>query len=102
MSFKNSLSDAIAAEARLIILRELAGQTDGRLSSLSIRSILDVHAIRRDGDWIATQLRKLESLGAVELGEAGSTLIAKITRLGRDHVEERAVLSGVARPSEAE
>ncbi|ALG60891.1 MULTISPECIES: hypothetical protein [Citromicrobium] len=102
MSFKNSLSDAIAAEARLIILRELAGQTDGRLSSLSIRSILDVHAIRRDGDWIATQLRKLESLGAVELGEAGSTLIAKITRTGRDHVEERAVLSGVARPSEAE
>lgn len=102
MSFKNSLSDAIAAEARLIILRELAGQTDGRLSSLSIRSILDVHAIRRDGDWIATQLRKLESLGAVELGEAGSTLIAKITRPGRDHVEERAVLSGVARPSEAE
>ena len=83
-------------------LRELAGQTDGRLSSLSIRSILDVHAIRRDGDWIATQLRKLESLGAVELGEVGSTLIAKITRPGRDHVEERAVLSGVARPSEAE
>lgn len=102
MSLKRDLADAIAAEARLIILRELAGQTDGRLSSLSIRSILDVHAIRRDRDWIATQLRKLESLNAIELGETSSMLIAKITRTGRDHVEERAILSGVARPADSE
>jgi len=102
MSFKQNLAEAIAAEARLIILRELAEQTDGRLSSLSIRTVLDVRGISRDSDWIKTQLRKLQGLDAVELTEAGSTLIAKITRTGRDHVEERAVLSGVARPAEAE
>ena len=102
MSFKQNFADAIASDARFFILRELSQQKDGRLSSLSIRRVLDVHSISRDADWIATQLRKLEDLGGVELSEAGSMLIARITRTGRDHVEERSFLSGVTTPSEAE
>jgi hypothetical protein len=97
-----SLAEAVAAESRLRILKELAGQTDGRLSDLMLQKVLDVYGFRRDRDWVRTQLRKLEALGAVELTSAGETLIAKIARPGRDHVEERAVLVGVARPSEVD
>ncbi|MGL1687225.1 VpaChn25_0724 family phage protein, partial [Vibrio parahaemolyticus] len=81
-------------EARLHILKELVKQVDGRLNELLLRRVLDLYGIRRDKDWIATQLRKLEALGAVELVSAGEMLVAKITRAGRDHVEERAVIEG--------
>lgn len=95
------LADAIAADARLQILQELARQVDGRLSELLLRRVLDIYGIRRDRDWVATQLRKLEMLGAIELSSAGETLVARLTRAGRDHVEERAVIEGVTRPADA-
>lgn len=94
------LSEAIAGDARLIILRELSEQVDGRLSELLIRRVLDDYGIRRDRDWIATQLRKLAQLGAIELATMGQTLIASISRMGRDHVEQRAVIEGVTRPAD--
>lgn len=96
-----NLADAIAADARLMILKELVKQVDGRLSELLIRRVLDVYGIRRDRDWIVTQLRKLEALGAIELQEAGDVLVARISAAGRDHVEERAIIHGVTRPSES-
>jgi hypothetical protein len=97
----SGLADAIAADARLTILKELASQTDGRLNDQLLRRTLDMYGIRRDRDWIITQLRKLESLGAIELQEAGTILVARISPLGRDHVGERAVIEGVTRPHEA-
>ena len=97
-----SYDDAVARDARLFTLKELAKQTDGRLSELSIRRVLDVYGIRRDRDWIELQLRKLESLGAIELTSAETVLVARLTRTGRDHLEERIVLPGVTAPAEAE
>lgn len=88
--------------ARLYILRELAKQSDGRLNDLSLRLALDMYGIRRDRDWVRTQLRKLEALGAIELNAAGEMFIARIVRAGRDHLEERAVIEGVTRPADAE
>lgn len=96
------LSDAIVADARLAILRELANQVDGRLSEQLLKRVLDIFGIRRDRDWIRTQLRKLDMLGAVELKSVGEMLVAQITRAGRDHVEERAVIEGVTRPADAD
>lgn len=95
------LADAIAGDARLLILKELTKQVDGRLNALMLGRVLDAYGIRRDRDWVATQLRKLEALGAIELQHAGELLVAHITRAGRDHVEERAVIEGVTRPAEA-
>ncbi|MEL7698666.1 hypothetical protein VO57_015490 [Citromicrobium bathyomarinum] len=102
MSFKNDLAEAIAAEARLRILQQLAEQNDGQLSIVMLKRVLDSFGYRRDRDWIETQLRKLEAVGAVELFAPGGTMVARIARAGRDHIEERSVLGGVARPSEAE
>ncbi len=96
-----NLADAIAQDARLQILRELKRQVDGRLNELLIRRTLDVYGIKRDRDWIATQLRKLEALGTIELQSAGSVLVAKVTPLGRDFLDERVVIEGITLPSEA-
>lgn len=96
----SELADAIARDARLRILEELEQQADGRLNEILLVRVLDAYGIRRDRDWVATQLRKLEALGAVELQTAGTVLVAHITRDGRDHVAERAVIVGVTRPAE--
>lgn len=94
------LADVIAADARLIVLRELVQQVDGRLSEQMLRRALDVYGIRRDRDWLRTQLRKLDALGAIELRSAGEVLIAHVLRVGRDHVDERALIEGVSRPAD--
>lgn len=102
MSFKADIAERIAAEARLRILQQLADQVDGRLSIVTIKRVLDAFEFRRDRDWIETQLRKLEALGAVALLTPGGTLAAQIERAGRDHIEERSILAGVLRPHEVE
>ena len=67
-----SFSDLVAADAKLIILRELHSQVDGRLNEISLRRLLDVFGIKRSADWLATQLNALVELGAVELRSIGA------------------------------
>lgn len=86
-------------DARLIILRELNRQTDGRLNEVLLTKTLDTFGHNRSREWVRTQLRKLAELGAVKVTEAGSIMVAAITRSGIDHVERRAIIEGVARPS---
>ncbi|MER8990429.1 hypothetical protein [Mesorhizobium sp. M0678] len=86
-------------DARLIVLRELNRQTDGRLNEVLLTKTLDTFGHNRSREWVRTQLRKLAELGAVKLTEAGSVMVAAITRSGVDHVERRAIIEGVARPS---
>jgi hypothetical protein len=102
VSFKQSLDQAISEEMRLRILQQLENQVDGQLSIVLMKRVIDSYGFRRDRDWIETQLRKLEALGAVSLSQPGGILIARIERPGLDHVEERSVLAGVTRPRDAE
>lgn len=96
----NTLNDLIVADARLVILRELGEQVDGRLNEVALTRVLDAFGIRRSRDWVRTQLRALNELGAVTISEAGSVMVAALSRLGRDHIDRRAVIEGVARPSD--
>lgn len=94
----------IILDARLVILRELAKQPDGRLNETLVTRALELFAYNRSREWVRTQLRKLEELGAVRImsvdrPEVEPILIATITRAGVDHVERRSFLEGVARPS---
>lgn len=89
----------IAEDARLVILRSLAKERDFTLNETIIGAALDAFGHRRSREWVRTQIRKLEELGAVTVTEAGSVLVATITTDGTDHIELRAVLDGVARPS---
>lgn len=95
-------NDLIEREARLVVLRMLAEQSDRRLNSAVMREALaEEWAINRSRDWLHVQLRDLAEIGAVELEEAGSVLIVTLTDRGLDHVERRTVLAGVKRPSMA-
>lgn len=95
MSFEQHLSE----DARLVILRGLVDETDGRLNEIALTRLLDTFGHRRSREWVRTQIGKLKELGAVTVDEAGTVLIASITRAGIDHVERRSVIAGVARPS---
>jgi len=98
-----SLSEIMEREARLVVLRMLAEQSDRRLNSSLLRDELaERWAINRTRDWLHTQLRFLADVGAIHLTEAGSVLIAEITLRGLDHVERRIALDGVKRPSPPE
>lgn len=94
-----SYQEHMTLDARLVILKELAAQADGRLNEVLLEKVLDVFGHRRSREWIRTQLRKLEELGAVKLDEVGTVLVAALTRAGLDHVERRSFIDGVARPS---
>ncbi|WP_336801546.1 VpaChn25_0724 family phage protein [Kaistia sp. MMO-174] len=89
----------LVEDARLVILRELVRQLDGRLNETLITRVLETFGHRRSRDWTRTQLRKLSELGAVRISEAGTIMIAEITRAGVDHVERRSQIEGIARPS---
>ncbi|MBB5987418.1 hypothetical protein [Sphingobium lignivorans] len=95
-----SYSDAITADARLCILKELARQVDGRLNEVGLTHVLDAFGIRRPRSWVRTQLLALDQLGAVKVTELGTVMVASLTKLGRDHVERRQIVDGVARPSD--
>lgn len=103
MSFRADAAEALTLEARLAILAELAEQRDETLNVLSITRVVDALGIRRSREWVDTQLNKLEELGAItlrhsELAGIGRVTVATLTTAGRDHVERRGLLAGVAAP----
>ncbi len=94
-----SFEEHAARDARLVILRGLKDQVDGRLNETLLTMLLESFGHNRSREWVRTQLLKLKELGAVSIVEAGTVQIASITRAGVDHVERRSVIDGVARPS---
>ena len=88
-----------AENARLIILRFLYEDTANTSNDSLIQRRLEVFGINRSRDFARTQILALKDLGAVTVVPAGTALIATLTRAGIDHVERRAVLAGVQRPS---
>lgn len=95
MSYEQHVNE----DARLVILKELTRQPNGTLNETLLSRVLDTFGHVRSREWLRTQLRAMADVGAVRINEAGSVMIAEITRAGIDHVERRAVVDGVARPS---
>ena len=89
----------VEEDACLVILKELAEQTNGSLSDSILVEVAKAFGHDRSRDWIRARLRRLQEVGGVRLVEAGSVLIATITQSGEDHVRGRIVLDGVKRPS---
>lgn len=89
----------LAEDARLVILRTLHQDTSGTTNDVLLQRTLETFGHHRPRDFTRTQLLALSGLGAVTLREAGTVMIAAITPAGVDHVERRAIISGVARPS---
>ena len=93
-----SYEQVLTEDARLVILKALQAQTDGRLNEVILERELDRFGHRRSRAWIRTQILALEGVGAVTKVEHGSVMVASITRLGLAHCERREVVDWVARP----
>jgi hypothetical protein len=98
----SSMDEIIRAEARLIILKALADQTDERLNSELLRLSLEAFGISRERAWVHNELRWLREMGAIVLAEAGSVLIATLTERGTRHLDRKIAIEGVKRPSRPE
>lgn len=98
MSFDN----LVRQEARLIILRALEEQSDGRLNSELLRVTLATYGISKSRDWVHDELNWLASMSAVTVVIAGTVRVAQLTAKGSDHVGRRLVIEGVKRPSRPE
>ncbi len=89
----------IREDARLILLKALHEQPDGRLNSDLLREALAVFGISKSRDWVHEELRHLAELGAVLVHAIGSVRVAALTEKGADHVGRRIAIEGVKRPS---
>lgn len=88
-------------DALLYILMELAKEVDGHLNEITLRRRLEgYYGINRTREWVQTQLHKLAALEAVAITGGGEIMIAHLERAGRDHLESRAIIAGVTRPSD--
>ncbi len=98
MSFDRGMRE----EARLIILRALEEQPDGRLNSELLRLALETYGISKSRDWVHDELNWLAGMSAVTIVTAGTVRVAQLTAKGADHVARRLVIEGVKRPSRPE
>ena len=86
-------------DARLILLKALGEQPDGRLNSDLLRATLEAFGIARSRDWVHEELNYLRDVGAIRLHEIGSVRVGELTSKGLDHIERRIGIEGVRRPS---
>lgn len=97
-----SMDRIIREDARLIILKALHEQPDGRLNSDLLRETLVTFGISKSRDWVHDELRHLAELGTIKVHEIGTVRVAAITGKGTDHVARRIVIEGIKRPSPPE
>ena len=93
-------TDQYRAEARLLILRGLAEEGDGTLSSKLIGRKLQVYGINQDRDWIHEEMRYLEKFDGVSIAAADTVLVGSITSKGRSHLARRWKIEGVDWPTD--
>jgi len=91
--------ERVREEARLILLRALTEDPAGRSNSSMLQASLEEFGLTKSRDWLHAEIRALQERGAVTVREADTVLVVEITQRGTDHVERRAYLDGVKRPS---
>ncbi|MTW19106.1 hypothetical protein GJ689_23180 [Rhodoplanes serenus] len=95
----STMDRMIREEARLILLRTLAAQVDGRLNSELLRLQLQTFGIAKPRPWVHDELAYLAEMGAVTVVDAGSVKVASLTEKGQAHIDRLLVIEGVKRPS---
>ncbi|GAA0600169.1 hypothetical protein [Paenochrobactrum glaciei] len=102
MSFEIDYARIRREEARLIILKALAEQTNESLSSSMLEKVLATYAIHEVRPWVHQQLEYLQTMDAIRVTLAGSVQIATLKDLGHRHLERHIAIEGVKRPSRSE
>lgn len=93
------MQELIQRDARLIMLRALAGEVNETLNSGVLDVQLRQFGVMQDRAWIHDELRWLAARGAVTLVEAGTVLVASLTEKGARHLRREIAIEGVKRPS---
>lgn len=96
MDYENT---QVRPDARLIILKALAAQTDERLHSGFILEELLRFGIDRPREWVHGELDWLHQMGAVTLIKPGSVVVATLTEKGHRHLRRAVEIEGIKRPS---
>jgi hypothetical protein len=104
MSDAKTYADVWNEDARLCMLKQLAAQHDGRLNEKMMQGVLDSFAYRMTRETVRDHMEILGALGAAKMesikdDKGGDFLIATITREGVEHLERRAFIEGIAKPS---
>jgi len=86
-------------EARLVILKALAQQSNERLSSSILVEVLELYGINKERSWVHDELAWLADRDAVTLVDRDTVKVATLTERGKRHVDRHAVIEGVKRPS---
>jgi repressor of nif and glnA expression len=89
----------VRPNARLIILKALAAQTNESLHSGFIAAELAYLGIDRPRPWIHGELDWLDEMGAVTLIKADTVVVATLTEKGHRHLRRAMVIEGIDRPS---
>ena len=93
------MDELIREDARLIVLRALAGQTDERLHSGYLAEELSRFGIDRSRAWLHGELDWLAEMGAVALSRPGSVVVATLTEKGHRHLRRAIIIEGIKRPA---
>jgi hypothetical protein len=92
-------AERVRQDARLIMLKALAAQTDERLHSGYLVEELLRFGIDRTREWVHGELDWLADMGAVTLIKPGSVVVATLTEKGHRHLRRAIVIEGIKRPS---
>lgn len=93
------MEEIIREDARLIILKALAGQADERLHSGYLAEELSRFAIDRPREWVHGEIDWLAEMGAVVVSRPGSVVVATLTEKGHRHLRRAIIIEGIKRPS---
>ncbi len=94
-----TMDQLIREQARLIMLKALAAQTDEQLNSDLMVHELEPFAIRKPRAWVHEEFAYLAEVGAVVVTPIGSVQVATLTEKGHRHLRREIAIEGVKRPS---
>lgn len=97
-----SMDRIMREEARLVILKALAGEPAETLNSGMLVEVLASFGIFRPREWVHAELAWLAEMSAITLMDAGSVKIARLTETGARHLRREIALEGIKRPSRVE
>ncbi len=89
----------VDADCRLVILRALEDQHDGRLNESLLEQALETfgHSVTRPK--VRRYMQDLQEAGAIDIDGIADIFIGEIKQRGQDHLQRALKIDGVAVPS---
>ncbi|MEN8721854.1 MAG: hypothetical protein ABF335_03095 [Alphaproteobacteria bacterium] len=89
----------VDADCRLVILRALEDQHDGRLNESLLEQALENLGHRVSRERVRRYMQDLEEAGAIAIQKFADIFVGEITARGQDHLERAIKIDAVAVPS---